>query len=242
MRPVVYSASSLNAYIDCHLRWYFIYVLLEEEAESEARAVGIAVHDFAEQRLKVLQGTATEANYEGEDITPLVMVFNRDILPTYENPVLIEAPFQIEVNGIPFSGIIDSLDEQQVDWSTDTVYVLRDLKTTSQRPSKGRYRLNMTGYWVGATSLGYRPDVTQLDYVVRTRKPYYWPEVLDPITDDDVDVLAATLSAVARGVESEDYRPTGLGTLACSYCGYKAICGPYQRYQEATNPIREDAR
>ncbi len=59
---------------------------------------------------------------------------------------------------------------------------------------------------------------------------------------DDVDVLAATLSAVARGVEDGDYEPTGLGTLACSYCGHKAICGPYQRFQEASNPIRKEAR
>lgn len=257
MRPVVYSSSSINAYTDCHLRWWFTYVALEEEKESEARAVGIAVHDYAE---RVLTGKHHPRPINPE-VAALAKVFDLEVVPTFQNPVLIEAPFQIELDGIPFSGIIDAVDERvtlleeamvpMVIEGRDVIddrstygkgYILRDLKTTASRPSAGKYRLNMTGYWLGATELGYPPDAAQLDYIVRTKKPYYWPEVMEPITDDDIDVLAATLTGVHNGVESGDYEPTGLGTRACSSCGYKAICGPYQRYQELTSPIREEAR
>jgi len=243
VRPVVYSASSLNTYTDCHLKWYFTYVTLEPSETTEAQAVGIAVHDYAEATLKKDEVSllTIAKTFQKPELLFLYEVFDRDILPTYEKPVLIEAPFQLEINGIPFSGIIDAVDEHAME-AGDPLNILRDLKTTGQRPSKGKYRLNMTGYWLGAESLGFRPDAAKLDYIVRTRKPYYWPEVMDPITEDDVDILAATLTTVHNGVESGDYSPTGLGTTACSYCGYKAVCGPYQRYLEVTNPIRKEAR
>jgi CRISPR/Cas system-associated exonuclease Cas4 (RecB family) len=165
--------------------------------------------------------------------------------------VLVEAAFQYELDGIPVSGVIDALDVHaftegpppDVDVAVPgEAHILRDLKTAKQRPRKGKYRLQTTLYWLGAEELGYPPDQAQLDYIVKTKVPYYWPEVVGPITEDDVDVLSATLQAVDNGVSREDYDPTGLGTMACSMCPHKAICGPYERYLELTNPIRKDAR
>jgi len=292
-RPVVFSASSVNAYLDCRLRWYFQYVLMEEGEQSEAQAVGIAVHDYAETLLRAMglnnqtiltaDGTGHTdfdtfwaAEKESASIGSLVAVFITEVLPTYRNPVLIEAPFQIEVNGIPFSGIIDSVDRQDIGLADteDGLYIgpiqhdpalckpgrcpgptgcwciacergehpalryaniLRDLKTTSRRPSPGRYHFNMTGYWLGARELGYEPDIMQLDYIVRTQRPYYWPEVVPAPDENELEAWAAILSAVARGVESGDYSPTGLGTRACVSCPHRAICGPYTRYKEATD-------
>lgn len=249
-RPVVFSASSVNAYLDCHLRWYFNYVLNEQGEQSEAQRVGIAVHDYAERRLRgESMVEATGHSLVGQHDAGLASdVFDRDILPTYRDPVLIEAAFQIEVNGIPFSGIIDSVDRHDIPiqgWSwdgdttidesvTDYANILRDLKTTGSRPKAGRYHFNMIGYWLGARELGYTPDIMQLDYIVRTQKPYYWPEVVAAPDEDDIEWFAATLQAVADGVGRADYKPTGVGTRVCSYCPHKAICGPYQRYKEVT--------
>jgi hypothetical protein len=249
-RPVVFSASSVNAYLDCHLRWFFSYVLNEKGEQSEAQAVGIAVHDAAEGILrKFRQGPPESLNYVEfvvgpEAVNEPVRVFLRDILPTYRDPVLIEATFQITVNDIPFSGIIDSVDRHDypplVGLLTaypqrDTINILRDLKTTGSRPKAGRYDFNMVGYYLGADELGYTPDVMQLDYIVRTQKPYYWPEAR-PVPDEyDIAVFAATLETVANGVERADYDPTGVGTRVCSYCPHKAICGPYTRYKEVTD-------
>jgi hypothetical protein len=188
---VVFSASSVNAYLDCHLRWYFGYVLNEQGEQSEAQAVGIAVHEYAEKRLR---GESPPLPLD-RTVKPLAAVFDRDILPTYRTPLLVEASFQIEVNGIGFSGIIDSLDRQDmpppgsfVDWDSEgrdmidpyPVYanILRDLKTTGKRPAAGKYRFNMIGYYLGVTEgLDHEVHAIQLDYIVRTQTPYFWQEI-----------------------------------------------------------------
>jgi CRISPR/Cas system-associated exonuclease Cas4 (RecB family) len=231
MRPVVYSASSVTSYQTCHLQWWFTYVLGEEGEQSEAQRVGIKIHDFAQRSLEHL-GTAYQT--DDPEVAPLAAVWNRHILPTYRYPILIEAAFQLEVNDIPYSGILDAVDEQDVPWGTELI--LRDLKSTRSRPAPGKYRFAMTGYLLGAEDLlGREIKAAQLDWIVRTKTPYYWPEVLDEITQDDVDAFAVTLERVANGVERGDYEPTGLGTWACKACSHRAICGPYQRYQEVTD-------
>jgi len=238
-RPVVFSASSVNAYQTCHLQWYFGYVMAETGIVSEAQTIGIAVHDYAEKRLKwSLYDEAPSG------ISPLADVFDRDILSTYRAPVLVEAAFQIEVNGIPFSGIIDSVDRQDVGLADpynplDRVVlryanILRDLKTTNKRPAAGKYWFNMVGYFLGARDLGFEIDAMQLDYIVRTKTPYYWPEVVQIPTDDDIARWASVLQGVSEGVERADYEPTGLGTYVCLYCPYRTICGPYARFKEVT--------
>lgn len=242
MNPVVFSASSVNAYLECHLKWYFTYILNEQGEQSEAQRVGIAVHDYAEGVLRQMRGDG-QAVVVSEAPMELTGVFNRDILPTYRDPVLIEAAFQIAVNDIPFSGVIDSVDRHDYPPLTglltaypqrDTINILRDLKTTGSRPKAGRYDFNMVGYYLGSTELGYTPDVMQLDYIVRTKTPYYWPEARPVPDETDIAVFAATLETVANGVERADYAPTGLGTRACSYCPVASICGPLTRYKEAT--------
>jgi hypothetical protein len=249
MRPVVWSHSSLNTWQSCHLQWYFTYVMGLEEEPSEAKTVGIAVHDYAEWALKVAAGTYGGERKEGlpAAMVPLVEVFRNDVLPTFQNPVLIEAPFQLEIDDIPVSGVIDAVDAHAIAQGVDAeglfpgeTFILRDLKTTAKKPRPGRYRLQVTLYWLGATDLGYQPDAARLDWIVRTQKPYYHPEDIAPIDDTDIAVLAAALRSAQDGVGAEEYSPTGLGTTACSSCGHKAICGPYERFRETTDPKRKE--
>lgn len=250
MRPVVFSASSVNTYLDCHLRWYFSYVLNDEGEQSEAQAVGIAVHDVVEQVLK--RTLPSDAFADDPVIGDLIRLFNREILPTYREPVLVETPFQITVNGIGFSGVIDALDRQDIppamygDFSTywaaevagivpQHANILRDTKTTSKRPAPGKYRFNMVGYYLGVTEgLDREVDAMQLDYIVRTQTPYYWPEVQALPDEDEIASFAATLERVADGVARGDYQPTGLGTYVCGYCPHQSTCGPLARYKEIT--------
>jgi CRISPR/Cas system-associated exonuclease Cas4 (RecB family) len=226
---VVFSASSVNTYQMCHLQWWFAYVAAIPTEPSEPQAVGIAVHDYAE---RVLKGDKDMIGLVYvKDTSPLLAVFDRDILPTYENVLLIEESFQIDVNGIPFSGVIDTLDQHVKTWGKENI--LRDLKTTGKRPSAGKYRYNMVGYYLGVTEgLGHHVTAMQLDYIVRTKTPYYLPEV-QPIPDQqEIEGWAAQLELVANYVEDGDFQPTGLGSYVCNFCNYRDMCGPYQRFKE----------
>jgi hypothetical protein len=232
MRPVVFSASSVNSYLDCHLQWYFGYVMAAEAVESEPQRVGIQVHAYAEERLRHIDDQYRVADTSPRpEVKALLRVFDNDILPTYRDPVLIEAEFQITVNDIPYSGILDAVDRQDVGPGA-YANILRDTKTTGSRPSPGKHHFAMTGYWLGATDLGFEPDTAQLDWLVRTKNPYYWPEVIGPLDDDDIALFVRTLEEVAESVERGDFEPTGLGTWKCKACPYATICGPYSRYKE----------
>ena len=254
MRPVVYSASSVTSYQNCHLQWYFTYIALERGTETEPQRVGIQVHEYIERKLRALgDGVQPRDTSNRPEIKALLRIVDNDIVPTYRKPLLIEAAFQLEVNDIPFSGVLDALDEHryeppgEVDWDSEgrsllspfdepfDIRVLRDTKTTGSRPARGKFKFAMTGYWLGAIDLGYEPVAAQLDWIVRTKHPYYWPEVMDPVTEDDVNQFARTLELVANGVERGDYQPTGLGTWACKACPHAAICGPYQRFKEVND-------
>lgn len=223
MKPVVWSASSLNAYLTCPLRWWFSYIAVMPDESSEERAAGVAIHDYAEQRLN----GSTDVHPDG--ISGMTEVFDRDILPTFRKPVVIEQSFCIDINGIPYSGVVDSIDEQDH-------HVLRDLKSTKARPPAGRYRNNLIGYWLGAREeWGIECGSIQLDYIVRTKTPYYWPEVQPIPSEDEIDIFAATLERAAAGVARGEFPASGVGTWSCRACGHASRCGPYQRYREVNH-------
>lgn len=222
MKPVVWSASSLSSYNQCQLRYWFTYIAAIPGAESKSRSEGVAAHSALEALLRGEEPVA-------DGIEPLVGVMREDILPTYDNPVAVEYQFAIDVNGIPYSGIIDSIDVKRGTAGA----ILRDLKTTGSKPKPGFYRTNMIGYWLGAREeLGIECSAIQLDYIVKTKKPYYWPE-LQPAPDDiDIEAFAMMVEQAAEGVNAGNFEPTGLGTWVCRWCEHAASCGPLQRYNE----------
>jgi hypothetical protein len=241
----VLSASSVSTYEDCHLMWYFTYVEMRPEPPNEPRETGILMHDYAEA---ILKGEGEVGWPDGAPLgtlLPLADVFDQQIVPTYSEPVLIEAAFELDVEGIEYTGFIDSVDKQDdplgAMWGARGYrVVLRDLKTTKNRPRKGKYRDNLIGYGEGAKALGYPPDTYRLDYIVRTQTPYYWPEDQEVADPDEIDIWAANVVRVHRSIEEGDWEATGVGTYVCSYCPFKDICGPYDRWLELTSPLRQE--
>lgn len=210
--------------------WYFEYVEMRPQPPYEPRETGIKVHDYAEARLK---GEPTTVSM---DIVHLTEVFARDILPTYRLPALVETSFELDVEGVTYTGFIDSVDTN----GGVPPIILRDLKTTKNRPRKGKYRNALIGYGLGAEALGYPPDTYRLDYIVRTQTPYYWPEDQEVADPDEIDIWAANVVRVHRSIEEGDWEATGVGTYVCSYCPFKDICGPYDRWLELTSPLRQE--
>lgn len=224
---VVYSASSVQTYLDCSLRWWFTYIAAMPQQKSEALETGIAVHEYAEGVLLAKSGQGitgeTSFTHQDENVTKLCDVFLNEVAPTYGDDVMVETPFRVDVRGVPYSGVIDSIDGT----------LLRDLKTTGSKPSPGRYRRNMIGYYIGAT-IGLDKDISglQLDYIVRTKKPYYLPERQEVPTVDEMLNFSDTVEMVAELVEVGDFRPTGLEGSACRWCPYTQVCEPYARMKE----------
>lgn len=237
MSELVLSSTSLDTYLSCHLSWWFAYVVAKRGQSSEQLDVGIATHSVAEWLLLAKRdGTK---GLPPPDIPPyghvhdeairLGNLYERDVLPLIE-PTHIEAVYQFRMGGILYQSILDAADAHGV---------VRDLKTTGHRPSKDhrRYRISMIGHALGYEILtGHTADKMILDYLVRTKTAYYWPVDLGPLTDDDADLFEATIVGVAADIADGDFEPTGLSSpWACAMCKFKTMCGPYQRYKEATD-------
>lgn len=225
MSDLVLSASSVNTYLSCPLQWWFTYILAAEGETNEAAQVGIAVHDLVEKTLR--SGEAQSWQATEKEVRSLAALWEREVWPTVGTPKFIEQQFFLDVDGIAFSG--------WVDYVTDA-HLLCDLKNVLRKPQPGRYRLNMVGYWLGCQSLGLEPVGIRLDYLVRTKTPYYLPEMQDIPDEWEVASFAATLKKVVAGIEAREFPPTGLTGWACRYCPHRSICGPY-----AAMP-KEDAR
>lgn len=220
---LVLSSTSLSTWLDCHLQWFFRYVMYLDGEPSDAITIGIAVHEHAEAALK--GQWASDSLSSDPEVLRLVTVWATDVAPLLGSPQLVEAPYRVVVNGITYQSTLDVVDAEGR---------VRDLKTTAKRPRSGRYRLAMIGHALGSRALtGNTETDVVLDYIVRTKSPYYWPESYGgPITEDDIDDFAAVLDAVATGIDREEYDATGLESpWACAMCPYRAVCGPRLRYE-----------
>lgn len=231
MSDLILSSSSVAAWLDCHLRWWFDYVALRPAPVDERLQTGIDVHAQVEWLLRLKQGSwLYDKSNPRPPASPAVMelatLYERQVLWRVE-PVLVEAEYQFNLDGVTYQSILDAADDQGV---------VIDLKTSASRPGKDgrRYRLSMIGHAIGYRVLMAKEETgRRLDYLIRTKTPYYWPVELDPIDDDDYDYFSATLYEVAEGIDRGEYAPTGLDSpWACATCPHKAACGPYQRMKE----------
>lgn len=231
MPDLVLSSSSVQTYLNCHLQWWFEYMAAIPGTRNEAMEVGIATHTLVEEYLLAKLGPvpafnpAERVGHVWKEADRLLQVYPVSLI----DPWLVEAQYQYEIGGILYQSILDVAEKDGV---------VRDLKTTSKRPSRrsDRYRISMTGHALGFRVL---TDMIEtnivVDYVVRTKTAYHWPVELGQLSDDDVDLFEATLQGVAEGIDKADFEPTGLeSSWACAGCIHAAHCGPYQRFKEVT--------
>jgi len=245
--PLVLSASSIQTFLRCGRQWYYAYVPEYRMPPSVRQTIGIAAHGAIEVNMhqKVVVGTdlpaadvldafstqydtlVAEVEDPEEDIAKakdsgiaLVDLHHRDVAPNIQ-PILVEQPIQFEVNGVPYSGVVDLVDDRGQ---------VRDWKTTSRRPQPGAYLLNMVGYAIGyREQTGETESDVVLDYLVRTKQPQYIPiKSGGPVSDDAIVRFADVVTDVAAAIQAGNFVPNGLTNGACSWCGYKSICKAYQ--------------
>lgn len=252
---LVLSASSLDAYDECHYRWYLSYVESEAGEQSVAAAIGSAVHTAIEHHYKaVMLGEPLDAkviidtygleyalNTAGiaDPELPLdkALVWGRralttyleDVAPTVE-PVLVEHGELMDWDGVKVSGHLDVSDRRNV---------VHDTKIKKAKPrDPGRYLRAFVIYAeVHHVATGNEASDVQLDVIIRLKRdrPYHLPfNYGGPISQHDFDVTTASIHRVANGIARGDFRPTGLDEPGvCRYCPVKTVCAYYEETTRA---------
>lgn len=249
-RGLVLSASSVNTFLRCEQQWYYAYVEEIKRPPSIRQAVGLGAHSAIEHNMiqKILSFEdvpsdvvedvfATEydrliVDVEEPEEDPakakdngvlVVREHHTKVAPKIQ-PTLVEQPVMVNVNGIDYSGYIDIVDDK---------IRIRDTKTVGRKPSgvSVQYVLAMTGY-----ALAYRELVKQqesevvLDFLVRTREPYYLPVASGgPVDGLAIKLFARILEDVYHRINEGRFIPTGLAHQACGWCGYRDICPAYRK-------------
>lgn len=241
----VLSGSSLATYLRCGLQWEFAYVKRIRRPPRVRMVIGTAAHEAIEVNYRqkretfvdlpeadVLDAFATAYDREvveaeddedkGEakdDGIKLTQIYQTEVAPKVQ-PVLVEEPMQALVNGIPYSGVIDLTDQNNR---------IRDTKTSAKAPDESMYRLSMTGYAVlFREHSGTEESGITLDYLIRTKKPYYLPVEGGAVDDGELGRFAGVLEAVSDGINAGSFPPNGLLNRSCSWCGYADICPAYR--------------
>lgn len=239
------SASSMTTFLRCGQQWYYAYVLGEKSPPTLKQARGIAVHKAVEvnmeqkidskvdvpveQMLDAYSDSWDEVGSDGFQVEEdedegemkdkgieLTKLHHSEVSPTIQ-PLWVERPVQFDINGVTFSGQIDTVDEMKR---------VRDTKTTARAPRPEQYLMNMTGYALSVRQLtGEVETDTVLDYLIATKKPRYLPITAGgPVTDKAINQFANTVDAVAGAIDAGRFVPNGVQNGACSWCGYAAQC------------------
>lgn len=238
------SASSVNTFLRCAKQWEYAYVYRLKRPPRVKQIVGIAAHAAVEinyrQKIDTYEdlplddvndafatsydALATEVEKPEEDPGKAkdsgvlaVTEYQKKVAPKVQ-PLFAEEVLTFEIDGIPYSGIVDVIDHEER---------IRDLKVTGRRPGGGAdYGINMVGYALGYRMLhgGMEQDLI-LDYIVRTKEPYHYPVTNDgPASPEAIKAFAGILATISAAIKAGSFAPNGLSSGACSWCGYADIC------------------
>jgi hypothetical protein len=247
----VLSGSSLNTLLRCGKQWEYAYVQRIKEPPRLKMILGTAGHEAAEVDLRqkiesrqdlplddVKDAFSTAFDREAVEAVeeptkgltkPLmkdkgirsVALWHEKVAPQVQ-PAMVEEPVNFIINGQPYTGTIDEVDED------DTI---RDWKFTGKKPSSAdSYILNMVGYAIGFRQKTGRVEKRLvLDHVVSTKEPQHVPIRSDgPVKDESIVAFANVVGDAQRMVAAGIFLPTGIKSGACSWCGYTKICPAYR--------------
>lgn len=252
---LVLSASSVATFLRCGQQWYYAYVANLKRPPSVKQAIGLASHGAVEynMRQKIISkadapldevldafsdswnGMAPDLEEDDEAPSPdkaknsgiqIVTEHHTKVAPAIQ-PLYVEEPVRFDINGIPYSGTVDLVDQKRR---------VRDLKTTGRTPAKGKsHLLQMTGYALGfRQATGETESEVMLDYFIYYKKqdPKYLPIASGgPIGDGHVVTFAKIVTDVHDQIMAGRFLPNGIEGTACGWCGYREICPAYKEYR-----------
>jgi DNA helicase-2/ATP-dependent DNA helicase PcrA len=239
---LVLSASDIDTYRTCPLRYKFARVFRIPSEPSTNQRFGIAVHQVLERYHRLAPGAgpgddgeilglleaawrragfgaSDEERQLHEKATAALRRYHRRFRDERSEPVWLEKGFSFRLGPHTLRGRVD-----RVDRLPDGGYELIDYKTGRPRSaSQLRDDVQLSLYAVGAR------EAWQLD---AERQTYHY--VLDdekvPVPADEIDRdwIAETVLAVADGILGQGFEPTP-SYAACSICDYRIACPAAER-------------
>ena len=243
--PKHLSPSSASSYRECARRWKFRYVDRLPDPPGEPAVTGTFAHMVLEKLMQepVENRTVDRAkelarelwpklensrDYRGLDLDDEASLQFRwngwkaieglwDLEdPRYVTVASTEQDVRVEINGVPFRGIIDRVDQ------TDDGLVVTDYKSgkvPSERFSTN-YATQMLLYAAALTELeGHKPAKAQLLYLGQKAVEV---EITDENLTEAVDELRTTWLAIMESCISQEFEASA-GPL-CGWCPFVAQC------------------
>ena len=242
------SASRLNAFLQCRLKFFFSYVEGIKKPKTAALHVGSAVHSTLKSwnkarwksqplTLKELHDEFTKAwkDTEGEPVEweageeaeenatgwRLIETYMREskISPDTK-PDAVEVPVEADLHQHGLPTLIGVLDLVQ----GGKIY---DYKTTGQTPNAERVvhtnEVQTSAYAVlYRDATGKREKGIELHHLVKTKNPKLVITALEPMSDQQQTRLFHLMEAYVHGLDARDFVPSP--GMQCSMCEYFNEC------------------
>jgi putative RecB family exonuclease len=239
------SYSSINTYETCPAKWRFQYEQRLPTQPSPALSFGDSLHralyrfhnrpvpvaPSLEELLEGLDGVWVREGYSdpSEERTyrdhgeQVLANYHRDNADAYRIPAALEHRFQIDVEGVQVSGVIDRMDR-----IPGGGYEIIDYKTNRRLPPKARVDqdLQLSVYFLAAREIwGIEPECLTLYYLLPGQR------MSTVRSAADADELRRRIATVAERIEAGRFEPRE--NPLCNWCDYQRICPIFRhRYEQ----------
>ncbi len=243
------SYSSINTFETCPAKFKFQYEDRLPRSRSPALAFGDslhrALHLFHDRPVPVAPSVAEllemlEAGWVSEGFADaseertyldhgrqVLTQYHRENAERYRIPAALEFRFQIEIEGISVSGVLDRLDR-----IPGGGYEIVDYKTNRRLPPQSRVDqdLQLSIYHLAAREVwGIEPERLTLYYLLPGQR------MTTTRTEADVDALRRRIAVVAERIEAGKFEPRQ--NPLCGWCEYQAMCPLYRhRFEQEQAP------
>ena len=238
------SYSSINTYETCPAKYRFQYEERLPSAPSPALSFGDSLHQALyrfhsrpvpvapplEELLETLDAVWVADGYTNvsEEQTYLehgrqvLTQYHRDNAAAYRIPAAMEFRFQIDVEGVQVSGVIDRMDR-----IPGGGYEIVDYKTNRRLPPQQRIDedLQLSVYYLAAREVwGIEPERLTLYYLLPGQR------MSTSRTSRDVDELRRRIGTVAERIQAGKFEPRQ--NPLCDWCDFQARCPLFRHAYE----------
>src|SRR3990170_4304382 len=238
------SYSSINTYETCPAKYRFQYEERLPSAPSPALSFGDSLHQALyrfhsrpvpvapplEELLETLDAVwvadgftnVSEEQTYLEHGRQVLTQYHRDNAAAYRIPAAMEFRFQIDVEGVQISGVIDRMDR-----IPGGGYEIVDYKTNRRLPPQQRIDedLQLSVYYLAAREVwGIEPERLTLYYLLPGQR------MTTVRTEADADTLRRRIVTVAERIQAGKFEPRQ--NPLCDWCDFQARCPLFRHAYE----------